>query len=621
MSQQEAGPALPGGGGGVGTILIAGPPACGKSTQCAKLLSRFGLVHVAAGDLLRARTKFLPELAAYIDNGQLVPDKLVCAIVKERLGQDDCKERGVLLDGFPRTREQAEVLAAMGITVSHVVLLEVPDEVVIGRVSGRRIDPVSGQVYNVDLGAPPDAAVAARLITRTDDTREKMVKRLKVYHDNIALVLGFYGQHCVRAINADAHPEKVFDEIRYALEGELYWGCVISREWPVRSYEASSIFDLGSTDLLTIARYTDHLAFLMQGRGVLGDVRIPISFGAGGQARGPRFASQDHVTFATRAHRIEKLQTLVPGLKLQLRLWLHEVGTRSVDLRAEVYTTHGDVEDVIRLLTVTGQQRQYVDLAKRMLLGDALDSAAATRLRSSAPTFKYASKPGPRPAAQPFAVVQQQQQQQASASAAAAATIARIPIAHSLLTLVVLDKNGRPQDIPQGERLRSLAKAGRGVIGDDVVAGGLAGSVMYSSKARLAFPRPRGPLACVELVVRPMDVGHDGLLNAATMMGYMENARVQVLSSEITGQTTEYPRRVVHSAAFEAVGAAMAKAYDRLTVEAWAVPPEQAKAQTGLDRPGFSYMAFEAKLNKRPFGRGWELLQEDAASSSSRASL
>lgn len=159
-------------------VAVAGPPACGKGTQCALLLERYGMVHISTGDLLRARKKFMPELREYMDRGALVPDEVVCAVLEQRLAEGDCSVRGVLLDGFPRTKKQAEILLKLGVSVTHLIVLGVPDEVVVERVEGRRIDPVSGKVYHTKYNPPPAAGVvAARLIQRADDTRAKIVQR------------------------------------------------------------------------------------------------------------------------------------------------------------------------------------------------------------------------------------------------------------------------------------------------------------------------------------------------------------------------------------------------------------------------------------------------------------
>jgi adenylate kinase family enzyme len=128
------------------------------------------MLRISTGALLRARQHLLPELAQFMDQGLLVPDELICQILKERLAELDAREKGVLLDGFPRTRRQAELLDELPLPISRCVLLDCPDWIVAERVEGRRTDPVSGRVYHVKFRPPSEPAVLARLIRRKDDT-------------------------------------------------------------------------------------------------------------------------------------------------------------------------------------------------------------------------------------------------------------------------------------------------------------------------------------------------------------------------------------------------------------------------------------------------------------------
>lgn len=313
----------------VGTIIISGPPAGGKSTQCKMLLKRYGLTHISAGDLLRARQKLIPVLSKYMENGLLVPDDLVCSIVKERLAEQDCRDRGVLLDGFPRTRKQAEALEELGVQIEKVIILDVPDEIVISRVSGRRIDPVSGEVYHIENNPPTKPEVAERLITRDDDTREKMVQRLRAYHKNITAIKSFYTSKKICSVTADLNPAAVFDQIRNYLEGDMYWGCLINRMVTIRSYETS--FETGgSLDMITISRYFDHMVWLMQTRGALADIPV------------------NDVHFVVRAHASELLRPLIPGCVLSLRIWIEHVGTTSVTLGFSARATQTSLREAQR---------------------------------------------------------------------------------------------------------------------------------------------------------------------------------------------------------------------------------------------------------------------------------
>lgn len=329
MEKSEPGELFSGTPQNVGTIIISGPPAGGKSTQCKLLLKRYGLTHISAGDLLRARQKLIPVLSKYMENGLLVPDDLVCSIVKERLAEQDCKDRGVLLDGFPRTRKQAEALEELGVQIEKVIILDVPDEIVISRVSGRRIDPVSGEVYHIENNPPKKTEVAERLITRDDDTKEKMEQRLKSYHRNIAAIKSFYTAKKICNVTADLNPAAVFDQIRNYLEGDMYWGCLINRVVTVRSYETS--FETGgSLDMITISRYFDHMIWLMQTRGALADIPV------------------NDVHFVVRAHASELEQPLIPGCELSLRIWIQNVGTTSVTLGFSARATRTSLKEAYR---------------------------------------------------------------------------------------------------------------------------------------------------------------------------------------------------------------------------------------------------------------------------------
>lgn len=197
-------------------IVIAGPPAAGKGTQCEAIVARFGVVHISTGDLLRAEVKAGSETGKKAEElmkmGALVPDELIFTMVKARLNQADVRERGWLLDGFPRTVHQALELDKAGIIPQALVLLDVPDAVVSERITGRRNDPVSGKVYHLTFNPPPeDEEVIARLVQRKDDTQEAIVARLATYHRNLEYIVENYksvvarvdGNRDVAGISAD----------------------------------------------------------------------------------------------------------------------------------------------------------------------------------------------------------------------------------------------------------------------------------------------------------------------------------------------------------------------------------------------------------------------------------
>lgn len=178
-------------------IIIAGAPASGKGTQCEFIVDKFGVVHISTGDALREQVSKGTELGKlakeYMDKGGLVPDEVMIGIVESRLAQDDCKEKGWLLDGFPRTGVQAEAMAKAGIEAEKFLLLNVPDDVLIERCVGRRSDPVTGKIYHLTFNPPPeDPEVQARLVHRSDDTEEAMVKRIEQYKKNVDAIKDYY---------------------------------------------------------------------------------------------------------------------------------------------------------------------------------------------------------------------------------------------------------------------------------------------------------------------------------------------------------------------------------------------------------------------------------------------
>jgi len=179
-------------------LIFVGPPGAGKGTQAEAIINEFKIPQISTGDIIRAAirggTALGKEFKSYTDAGKLVPDDLVNRMVQERLAQDDCKS-GFLLDGYPRTEAQAEtldkMLAGMGRKLDHVLLLEVADDVLVERITGRRSDPETGRVYHVKFDPPP-ADVAPRLIQRSDDTEEVLRQRLSEYHDKTAPLIPYY---------------------------------------------------------------------------------------------------------------------------------------------------------------------------------------------------------------------------------------------------------------------------------------------------------------------------------------------------------------------------------------------------------------------------------------------
>lgn len=179
-------------------MILVGPPGAGKGTQAARLLERYGIPHISTGDMLRAAVKEGTELGKQADacmkRGDLVPDEVVIGLVQERIAKPDA-QKGFMLDGFPRTLPQAQALQTAldesGVDLDAVVLIEVPDQLIVDRITGRRSDPETGAIYHLKFNPPP-ADVADRLVQRKDDTEEACVARLEKYHSQTAPIVPFY---------------------------------------------------------------------------------------------------------------------------------------------------------------------------------------------------------------------------------------------------------------------------------------------------------------------------------------------------------------------------------------------------------------------------------------------
>lgn len=201
-------------------VMIAGAPAAGKGTQCANIVEKYGLVHISVGDLLRDEVKAGTEQGlkakSFMDSGKLVPDECVVDMVKLRLAQPDVQRSGWLLDGYPRSASQAEAIEKEGIRPDVFLLINVPDELLIERVVGRRLDPVTGDIFHLKF-KPPPAEIIPRLTIRSDDTEEKCRVRLSTYHANVEAVLGYYKGKVVE-INGNRSMSDVFASIEVAID-------------------------------------------------------------------------------------------------------------------------------------------------------------------------------------------------------------------------------------------------------------------------------------------------------------------------------------------------------------------------------------------------------------------
>ena len=182
-------------------LILLGAPGAGKGTQAEILCKKLGIPSISTGNILRAAIKDgTPtgiQAKSYIDAGKLVPDEVIIGIVNERLSQDDCA-KGYILDGVPRTIAQAEALEKAGIQFDAVVSIEISEDEILRRMSGRRVCEACGSSYNVEAVPPRVEGICdncgGKLIQRKDDTPETVRERLKVYHTETEPLVGFYAQ-------------------------------------------------------------------------------------------------------------------------------------------------------------------------------------------------------------------------------------------------------------------------------------------------------------------------------------------------------------------------------------------------------------------------------------------
>ena len=205
-------------------MILIGPPGAGKGTQAQRLVEKFAIPHISSGDMLRAAVAEGTELGKQADgfmkSGQLVPDDVVIGMVIDRIGKPDAAG-GFMLDGFPRTRPQAEALdtalAGAGVSLDRVLLIEVPDSLIVERIVGRRSDPQTGALYHLKFNPPPPE-LADRLVQRKDDTEEACRARLDKYHSETAPIVPFYEQKGVLVrVNGEGPPDQVTRRIVDAL--------------------------------------------------------------------------------------------------------------------------------------------------------------------------------------------------------------------------------------------------------------------------------------------------------------------------------------------------------------------------------------------------------------------
>lgn len=178
------------------------------------------LVHVSAGDLLRAEvaagTENGKKAKEYMTKGELVPNDIIVNMVKERLSQPDAQRKGWLLDGYPRSQSQADAIEATGLRPDVFILLEVPDNVLIERVVGRRLDPVTGRIYHLKYSPPESQEIAERLTQRFDDTEYQAKLRLQTHSQNVDAVVATYN-NVLKKVDGNRPKEEVFRTINDAL--------------------------------------------------------------------------------------------------------------------------------------------------------------------------------------------------------------------------------------------------------------------------------------------------------------------------------------------------------------------------------------------------------------------
>ena len=212
-------------------LIMLGAPGAGKGTQAKKIAEKYGIPHISTGDIFRANIKNGTELGnkakSYMEQGLLVPDELTCDLVVDRIQQDDCKN-GFVLDGFPRTIPQAEALDAalkkLNQTMDYAIDVDVPDENIVTRMSGRRACLNCGATYHVVFN-PTKAegicdACGNPTVLRDDDKPETVQKRLTVYHDQTQPLIEYYNtQNILKSVDGTQPLEKVFEDI-VAILGE-----------------------------------------------------------------------------------------------------------------------------------------------------------------------------------------------------------------------------------------------------------------------------------------------------------------------------------------------------------------------------------------------------------------
>ncbi|HEU5139018.1 MAG TPA: adenylate kinase [Bacillales bacterium] len=211
-------------------LILMGLPGAGKGTQAEEITNQFGIPHISTGDMFRAAIKDQTDLGmkakAYMDAGDLVPDEVTIGIVRERLGKDDCR-KGFLLDGFPRTIDQAQaledILSESGRELDYVLYIDVDEGKLLERLSGRRICKDCGATYHVVFNPPAKDGVCDKcggeLYQREDDSKETVQNRLDVNNKQLSPLLDFYRKRdYLHTINGNQDIDDVFSDIKELIE-------------------------------------------------------------------------------------------------------------------------------------------------------------------------------------------------------------------------------------------------------------------------------------------------------------------------------------------------------------------------------------------------------------------
>jgi len=229
-------------------LILLGAPGAGKGTQAGFIKEKFNIPQISTGDMLRAAVKAGTELGLaakkVMDAGGLVSDDIIIGLVKDRLKEPDCAN-GYLFDGFPRTIPQAEAMKEAGVAIDCVLEIDVPDEVIVERMSGRRVHPASGRTYHVKFNPPKvegkDDVTGEDLIQRDDDKSDTVNKRLQVYHEQTEVLVGYYNQWAESGQSGAPKYRRIFgvgpvDTIRDAAFAALEDGSSVSEAEMARTY-------------------------------------------------------------------------------------------------------------------------------------------------------------------------------------------------------------------------------------------------------------------------------------------------------------------------------------------------------------------------------------------------